>query len=79
MHIGEKIRKLREDELELGRAKFSEIAGIPKQTLINVETGKTDPRVSTLLKIVEKYPEYTLWILSSEADCLKTKQIRPKR
>lgn len=79
MHIGEKIRKLREDELELGRAKFSEIAGIPKQTLINVETGKTDPRVSTLLKIVEKYPEYTLWILSSDVDFLKTKQIRPKR
>lgn len=79
MRIGEKIRKLREDELELGRAKFSEIAGIPKQTLINVETGKTDPRVSTLLKIVEKYPEYTLWILSREVDFLKTKQIRPKR
>lgn len=66
MHIGEKIRKLREEELEMGRAEFSEITGIPKQTLIKIEQGLTDPRVSTLLKVTEKYPEYSAWLISRQ-------------
>lgn len=68
MHIGEKIRKLREEELEMGRAEFSEITGIPKQTLIKIEQGQTDPRVSTLLKITEKYPNYALWLVSGKPE-----------
>lgn len=64
MHIGEKIRKLREEELEMGRAEFCDITGIPKQTLIKIEQGKTDPRVSTLLKITDRYPEYATWLIS---------------
>lgn len=68
MHIGEKIRKLREEELEMGRAEFSEVTGIPKQTLIKIEQGQTDPRVSTLLKITRKYPDYALWLVSEKPD-----------
>jgi len=78
MHIGEKIRKLREEELEMGRAEFSEVTGIPKQTLIKIEQGQTDPRVSTLLKITDRYPEYVSWLISTKSD-FKTKQIRPKQ
>ena len=82
MHVGEKLRKLREEALGMGRAEFSETTGIPKQTLIKIEQGQTDPRTSTLLKVIEIYPEYTLWLLSEKAR--KVKQIcpapqRPKR
>jgi len=66
MHIGEKIRILREEDLGMGRAAFSEVTGIPKQTLIKIEQGLTDPRVSTLLKITVKYPEYAAWLVSGK-------------
>lgn len=75
MHIGERIRKLREEELEMGRAEFSEITGIPKQTLIKIEQGQTDPRVSTLLKITDKYPDYAAWLIAVKVD---SKPVRAK-
>lgn len=63
--IGEKIRELRES-LEMGRAEFSDETGIPKETLIKIEQGKVDPRMSTLLKITRKYTQYAFWLMTDK-------------
>lgn len=63
--IGEKIREVREVQ-GLGRQAFCEMTGVPKQTLINVENGRNEPSFKVMKKIVDAFPQYTMWLMHEQ-------------
>lgn len=62
---GKKIRLIRES-LEMGRAEFSEITGIPKQTLIGYEMERTKPGGEALAALAKVWPEFAAYLLTDE-------------
>lgn len=65
--IGEKIRALREAE-GMGRQEFSDLTGIPKNTLIRLEQGKNAPSGKVLMQITKAFYKYTLWLMTDQTD-----------
>lgn len=65
--VGEKIREIREG-LGLGRQAFCNDTSIPKNTLIKIEQGRNDPSYVTIRAILDKWPEYTLWLMQDETN-----------
>jgi DNA-binding XRE family transcriptional regulator len=63
--IGKRIRELRE-YLGKGRQAFANELGIPKQTLINVETRSGNFRVDIAQKVCQRYPRYALWLMTGD-------------
>lgn len=63
--IGEKIRALREAE-GMGRQEFSDLTGIPKNTLIRLEQGKNAPSGKVLMQITSAFHKYTLWLMTDQ-------------
>ena len=63
--IGEKIRSIRESE-GLGRQAFCDLTEIPKQTLINVENGRNEPSYKIMRKLLNVYPQYTMWLMNDQ-------------
>ena len=72
--IGEKIRTLRES-LGMGRQEFVDITGIPKCTLIGLETGRYEPKAGILIAIAKAWPEYAAYLLT---DSINIKQKDPE-
>lgn len=52
MEVGERIRAIRTGR-KLSRSGLSEQCGLPRSTLIRIEDGEVDPRLSTLQKIAK--------------------------
>lgn len=73
--LGQKIREIREAE-ELGRQAFSELTDIPKQTLINIELGKSAPSGKHLALVSQVFTRYTLWLMTGQTN-EKCGQISP--
>ncbi|ATH77820.1 transcriptional regulator [Vreelandella venusta] len=67
MDLGQKVREIREAE-ELGRHAFSQVTDIPKQTLINIETGKSAPSGKHLAAVSKAFTKYTLWLMADQTD-----------
>lgn len=65
--LGQKVREIREAE-ELGRQAFSEVTDIPKQTLINIEVGKSAPSGKHLASVSKAFTKYTLWLMTDQVD-----------
>ncbi|ATJ83691.1 helix-turn-helix domain-containing protein [Halomonas beimenensis] len=63
--IGEKIRALREAE-GMGRQEFSDLTGIPKNTLIRLEQGKNSPSGKVLMQVTNTFPQYTMWLMNDQ-------------
>ncbi|GAB2782196.1 hypothetical protein GCM10027040_05330 [Halomonas shantousis] len=63
--IGEKIRALRDAE-GMGRQEFSDVTGIPKNTLIRLEQGKNAPSGKVLLQVTNAFTKYTLWLMTDQ-------------
>ena len=63
--IGLRIRQIREAE-ELGRAEFCEKTGIPKGTIIQVETGRREPKAGLLESVCDAFPQYTVWLMTKQ-------------
>lgn len=63
--IGEKIRALREAE-EMGRQVFSDMTGIPKNTLTRLEQGRNVPSGKVLMLVTKAFPKYTLWLMNNQ-------------
>lgn len=85
--IGEKIRNVRES-LGMGRQEFVDRTGIPKNSLIGIETGRHEPGAKALIAIASEFPEYAAYLLISdveikqknpEVDGLGTAQARMKK
>jgi len=70
--IGEKIRKVRED-LDMGRAEFSQITGIPKDTLIGAELNRREPKAGILIAIANQWPEYAAYLLTDKIEVVQKK------
>ncbi|GEK74659.1 MULTISPECIES: helix-turn-helix transcriptional regulator [Halomonas] len=65
--LGKKVREIREAE-GLGRQAFCDLIGVPKQTLINVETGRSSPSGKLLAEVSKCFSKYTLWLMTDQAD-----------
>lgn len=65
--LGKKVREIREAE-GLGRQAFSEVTDIPKQTLINIEVGKSAPSGKHLALVSKAFTKYTLWLMTDMTD-----------
>lgn len=65
--IGKKIRNIRE-AMELGRQAFAEKTGIPKDTVIGIETGRHLPGANALIAIAQAWPQYATYLLIDEID-----------
>jgi len=65
MTLQEKIKLVRTSQ-KLTQDNFSEIIGIPKTSLRKYETGEREPSGKALLKIIESYPQFALWITTGE-------------
>ena len=65
--LGQKVREIREVE-ELGRQAFSVVTDIPKQTLINIEVGKSAPSGKHLALVSQAFTKYTLWLMTGQTD-----------
>ncbi|TFH86968.1 XRE family transcriptional regulator [Billgrantia azerbaijanica] len=65
--LGKKVREIREAE-ELGRQAFCDLVGVPKQTLINVETGRSGPSGKLLAQVSTCFTKYTLWLMTDQVD-----------
>jgi transcriptional regulator with XRE-family HTH domain len=63
--LGSKIRKIREAE-GLGRAEFCKITGIPKDSLIRIETKGSEPKSGVLLAVCAKFEKYALWLTTDK-------------
>ena len=63
MSFGKKLRYERR-KIEMSQDKLSEMSGVSKASIINIESGKTDPQLSTVislckaLKLLDKPLEY---------------------
>ncbi|MCK0753469.1 helix-turn-helix transcriptional regulator [Chromohalobacter japonicus] len=65
--LGKKVREIREVE-GLGRQAFSDLIGVPKQTLINVETSKSSPSGKLLAQVSSCFSQYTLWLMTDQTN-----------
>lgn len=72
---GKKIRLIRES-LDMGRAEFSEITSIPKQTLIGYEMERIKPGGEALAAVAKIWPEFAAYLLT---DNIAVKQIHPNK
>ena len=63
--VGEKIRALREAE-SMGRQEFSDLTGIPKNTLIRLEQGRNAPSGKVLMQLTNTFPQYTMWLMNDQ-------------
>lgn len=50
-HIGANVRYVRKHILKLSQESFSEKAGLSKDTISNIERGKTLPGIANLVRI----------------------------
>lgn len=67
IEIGEKIRALREAE-GMGRQEFSDLTGIPKNTLIRLEQGRNAPSGKVLMQVTQAFEKYTLWLMNGQVN-----------
>ncbi|WP_157958907.1 helix-turn-helix transcriptional regulator [Salinicola sp. RZ23] len=65
--LTEKIREIREAETS-GRGEFSQLIGIPKKTLENIELTGRAPKGEMLEAICRQWPKYTLWLMTDQVD-----------
>ncbi|ERS91941.1 helix-turn-helix domain-containing protein [Halomonas sp. PBN3] len=65
--FGEKIRLIREAE-EMGRQEFSDVTGIPKNTLIRLEQGKNEPSAKVLSQVCRSFERYTTWLMTDQVN-----------
>lgn len=65
--LGKKVREIREAE-GMGRQAFSDLTGIPKQTLINVENGRSSPSGKILVQITKAMSKYTTWLMTDQVN-----------
>tara|TARA_R110000850_G_scaffold2760_7_gene12940 strand:- start:1905 stop:2114 length:210 start_codon:yes stop_codon:yes gene_type:complete len=42
------------------------MTGVPKQTLINVKNGRNEPSFKLMKKIVDVFPQYTMWLMHEQ-------------
>ena len=59
----------------MGRGEFSIKTGIPKSTLVGIETSDRDIRSSVLTAIAQIWPEYAAYLLTDKTG---VKQINPE-
>lgn len=52
----------------MGRQAFSDLVGIPKQTLINVENGRSGPSGKLLSQVSMAFSQYTLWLMTGQVN-----------
>ena len=65
MNLQEKIKLVRKSQ-ELTQNKFAEAIGIPATSLKKYESGERKPSGEALLKIIEHFPQFALWITTGE-------------
>ncbi|MBE0489925.1 MAG: helix-turn-helix transcriptional regulator [Halomonas sp.] len=65
--FGEKIREIREAE-GMGRQEFSDVTGIPKNTLIRLEQGKNEPSAKVLSQVCKEFGKYTVWLMADQVN-----------
>jgi len=65
--LGKKVREIREAE-GLGRQAFCGLVDVPKQTLINVEMGRSGPSGKLLAEVSKAFSKYTLWLMTDQTD-----------
>lgn len=65
--LGKKVREIREAE-EMGRQAFCELIDVPKQTLINIEMGRSGPSGKLLAEVSKAFTKYTLWLMTDQTD-----------
>lgn len=61
MQLSKKIKLIRETH-GYNRVEFAEILSMPKSSLEKYETDERSPSGKALLKIIEMYPQYALWL-----------------
>ncbi|WP_193067745.1 helix-turn-helix domain-containing protein [Halomonas sp. 3D7M] len=74
--LAEKIRKIREAETS-GRAEFSQLIGIPKKTIENIELTGRAPKGDLLAAVCRRWPRYTLWLMTDQTDP-ESGQVQPE-
>jgi transcriptional regulator with XRE-family HTH domain len=52
MNLGNRIKTLRTQK-RINQSKLSELTGLERSTLIRIENGEVDPRISTLKRIAK--------------------------
>jgi len=52
MRTGDRIKSMRTG-LKLSQSRLSQLCGLPRSTVIRIENGEVDPRLSTLRKIAK--------------------------
>ncbi|WP_251978741.1 helix-turn-helix transcriptional regulator [Salinicola avicenniae] len=65
--LGKKVREIREAE-GFGRQAFCDMIGVPKQTLINVEMGRSGPSGKLLAEVSQAFSKYTLWLMTNQTN-----------
>lgn len=65
MSISERISQLRQ-AIGISRKEFGQILGISFRTLEGIEQRGNVPKSDILVKISEKWPSYSLWLLTGE-------------
>lgn len=65
--LARKVRLIREAETS-GRAEFCEIIGVAKKTLEGMEQTGRIPRGDLLERVCQKWPKYTLWLMTGKTD-----------
>jgi len=63
MKLSEKIKLIRETH-GYNRVEFAQILSMPKSSLEKYEAEERSPSGKALLKIVEIYPQYALWLIT---------------
>lgn len=65
MDLQEKIRLVRTSQ-KITQVKFAEITGIPATSIKKYEKGERKPSGEALLKIIEHFPQFALWMTTGE-------------
>lgn len=72
----------------MGRQEFVDKTGIPKNSLIGIETGRHEPGAKSLMAIAKAFPQYAAYLLiedveikqrNPEVDGIGTEQARAKK
>ncbi len=75
--IGVRIRELRESQ-NLGRHAFSEMCGVNKRSLENIEMGRQRATEEVIVSVAMVWPNYSQWLLTGNADIEENDpQIKP--
>lgn len=75
MLLSEKIKLIR-DTHGYNRVEFAKILSMPKSSLEKYEVGERSPSGKALLKIIEVFPQYALW-LTTDGELTISNQIAP--